>query len=52
VQFCPEATEFLKDVSFDITVLWDMRPCSFVDCYPYIGEYCWFEFLCIKVGGS
>jgi hypothetical protein len=52
VQFCPEATEFLKDVSFDINVLWDMGPRSFVDCYRYIGEYCWSEFMYTKVGGS
>jgi len=52
VQFCSEANEVLKDVNFDITVFWDMAICSFVACYRYIGEYCWFEFLCIKVGGS
>jgi len=28
VQLCLEANEFLKDVSFDITVFWDTGPCS------------------------
>jgi hypothetical protein len=39
VQFSLEATEFLKDVSVSITVLYDMSPFCFEACYRYIGEY-------------